>query len=167
MSGSSSETIGYYRKSERVTRVCIAPPLSLQRLRSFQGGERECLNSYSLYYLYRGGGAVQKSVEKTVVPVRFSKSQIDKIDKTVKRLGMKSRSDLIREATDKYIREAGSLKVIEIRDNVSLQKAKTEILAYLRLHKEAETFDIANDLRLDLDLTVKALKELWEERKVG
>lgn len=109
---------------------------------------------------------MQKSIEKTVVPVRFSRDQIENIDKTVKRLGLKSRSELIREATDKYIQEAGSLKVIEIRDNVSLHKAKTEILAYLRLHKEAETFDIANDLRLDLDLAIKALKELWEEDKV-
>jgi metal-responsive CopG/Arc/MetJ family transcriptional regulator len=117
--------------------------------------------------MYRGGKKVQKSVEKTVVPVRFSKGQIEKIDKTVKRLGMKSRSELIRDATEKYIQEAGSLKVIEIRDNISLQKAKAEILTYVRIHKEAETFDIANDLRLDLDLAIKALKELWQEGKVG
>jgi len=110
---------------------------------------------------------MQKTVERLVVPVRFSRSEIEKIDKTVERLGLKSRSELIREATGKYIQEAGSLRVIEIRDNVSLQEAKAEILAYLRCHKEAETFDIANDLRLDLDLTVKALKELWEEGEVS
>jgi len=110
---------------------------------------------------------MQKTVEKLVVPIRFSRSEIEKIDKTVERLGLKSRSELIREATGKYIQEAGSLKVIEIRDNVSLREAKAEILAYLRRHKEAETFDIANDLRFDLDLTLKALKELWEEGKVG
>ena len=110
---------------------------------------------------------MQKTVEKLVVPIRFSRSEIEKIDKTVERLGLKSRSELIREATGKYIQEAGSLKVIEIRDNVSLREAKAEILAYLRRHKEAETFDIANDLRFDLDLTLKALKELWEEGKVS
>jgi len=110
---------------------------------------------------------MQKTVETSVVPVRFSRSEIKKIDKTVERLGLKSRSELIREATGKYIQEAGGLRVIEIRDNVSLQEAKAAILAYLRSHKEAETFDIANDLRLDLDLTVKALKELWEEGKVS
>ena len=110
---------------------------------------------------------MQKTVERLVVPVRFSRSEVEKIDKTVERLGLKSRSELIREATEKYIQEAGSLRVIEIRDNVSLHEAKAEILAYLRRHKEAETFDIANDLRLDLDLTVKALKDLWEEGKVS
>ena len=85
----------------------------------------------------------------------------------MKRFGVKSRSAFIREATEKYIQELGGLKVVEIRENVSLQDAKSEVLAYLREHKQAETFDIANDLRLDLDLTVKALKELWEEEKVS
>jgi len=110
---------------------------------------------------------VRKIAERLVVPVRFSRSRIEKIDKAVERLGLRSRSELIREATEKYIQEAGSLRVIEIRDNVSLEEAKAEVLAYLRRHKEAETFDIANDLRLDLDLAVKALKELWEEGKVS
>jgi predicted ArsR family transcriptional regulator len=49
---------------------------------------------------------------------------------------------------------------------VSKDQAKKEILEYIRKRKEAETFDIANDLRLDLNLTMKALKELWEEEKV-
>jgi predicted DNA-binding protein len=111
---------------------------------------------------------MQKTVEKeTIVPVRFSKGEVEKIDKAVERLGAKSRSAFIREATEKYIQEVGGLKVVEIRENVSLQDAEAEILAYLRERKEAETFDIANDLRLDLDLTVKALKELWEEGKVS
>jgi metal-responsive CopG/Arc/MetJ family transcriptional regulator len=111
---------------------------------------------------------MQKTVEKeTIVPVRFSKGEVEKIDKAVERLGAKSRSAFIREATEKYIQEVGGLKVVEIRENVSLQDAEVEILAYLRERKEAETFDIANDLRLDLDLTVKALKELWEEGKVS
>jgi len=111
---------------------------------------------------------VQKVVERElIVPVRFSRSEIEKIDKAVQRLGSKSRSAFIREATEKYIHEIGGLKVIEIRDNVSLRDAKAEIVAYLRRHKEAETFDIANDLRLDLDFTVRALKELWEEGRVS
>jgi DNA-binding MarR family transcriptional regulator len=82
-------------------------------------------------------------------------------------VGAKSRSAFIREATEKYVQEAGGLKVIEIRKNVSLKEARAEILAYLKEHKEAETFDIANDLRLDLDVAVKVLKQLWEEGKVS
>lgn len=110
---------------------------------------------------------MQKTVEMSVVPVRFSRGEVEKIDKAVERLGLRSRSELIREATERYLQEAGSLKVIELRDNVSPQEARAEILAYLKRHKEAETFDIANDLRLDLNLTVRALKELWEEGKIG
>jgi len=111
---------------------------------------------------------VQKLTERDlIVPVRFSQHEIDAIDKTVHRLGTRSRSALIRDATEKYIRETGSLKVIEIRSGVTTKDAKAEIVAYLRKHKEAETFDIANDLRINLDLTVKALKELWGEGKVA
>ena len=111
---------------------------------------------------------MQKLTERgLVVPVRFSQQEIDAIDKTVQRLGTRSRSALIRDATEQYIRETGSLKVVEIRSGVTTKDAKAEIVAYLRKHKEAETFDIANDLRIDLDLTVKALKELWGEGKVA
>jgi metal-responsive CopG/Arc/MetJ family transcriptional regulator len=111
---------------------------------------------------------VQKVIEKeTIVPVRFPKHELEKIDEAAKRVGAKSRSAFIRDATEKYVQEVGGLKVIEIRKNVSLKEARTEILAYLNEHKEAETFDIANDLRLDLDLAVKVLKKLWEEGKVS
>ena len=102
-----------------------------------------------------------------IVPIRFSRREIESIDKAVQRLGTKSRSALIREATQKYLREAGSIKVIEIRDDVTLKEAKAEIVIYLRKHREADTFDIANDLRLDLDFTIRALKELWEEGRVA
>ncbi len=102
-----------------------------------------------------------------IVPVRFMKRELDKIDKAVDRVGARSRSAFIREATQKYLQEVGSLKVIELRNEVTLKDAKAEIITYLRKHKEAETFDIANDLRLDLDLTVRALKELWDEGRVA
>ena len=111
---------------------------------------------------------MQQIVEKeTIVPIRFPKNELEKIDEAVKRAGAKSRSAFIREATQRYVQEVGALKVIEIRENVSLKEARKDILAYLKEHKEAETFDIANDLRLDLDLTVKVLKQLWEEGKVS
>lgn len=111
---------------------------------------------------------MQRLVERElIVPVRFSKREIDRIDKAVERIGAKSRSALIREAAEKYLQEIGGLKVIEIRQDVTLKDAKTEVVVYLRKHKEAETFDIANDLRLDLGLTVRALKELWEEGRVA
>jgi metal-responsive CopG/Arc/MetJ family transcriptional regulator len=111
---------------------------------------------------------MQKVADReAVVPVRFSAEEIQSLDTAVLRLAAKSRSALIREATQKYIQDTGALKVIEIRRNVTLKEATAEILAYLKKRKQAETFDIANDLRLDLDLTIKALKQLWEEGKAA
>ena len=74
---------------------------------------------------------------------------------------------MVKHLPRKYVQEVGSLKVIELRNDATLKDAKAEIGTYLRKHKEAETFDIANDLRLDLELTVEALKELWEEGRVA
>jgi hypothetical protein len=125
-------------------------------------------NSYSSYYTYRVGETLEKLLERDlIVPVRFSKREIETIDKAVQRVGAKSRSGLIREATQEYLQKVGSTKVIEIRDNITLKDAKAEIVTYLRKQKQVETFDIANDPRLDLDLTVRALKELWEEGRVA
>ncbi|MFB3890258.1 MAG: ribbon-helix-helix domain-containing protein [Candidatus Bathyarchaeia archaeon] len=112
--------------------------------------------------------AAQRVKEKEIiVPVRFSRDELRRIDEATRRLGAKSRSAFVREAAEKYVQEVGGLKVIEIRQNVSLKDARSEILAYLKEHKEAETFDIANDLRLDLNLAVKALKSLWEEGRIS
>jgi metal-responsive CopG/Arc/MetJ family transcriptional regulator len=111
---------------------------------------------------------MQKIIQKeTIVPIRFPKQELQKIDEAAKRVGAKSRSAFIRQATEKYVEAVGALKIIEIRENVSLGQASEEILAYLKEHKEAETFDIANDLRLDLELTVRVLKKLWEGGRVS
>jgi Mn-dependent DtxR family transcriptional regulator len=56
-------------------------------------------------------------------------------------------------------------KIIKIRQ-ISKEQAKKEIVQFIKNRKEADTFDIANELRLDMDLTVKALRELWEEGRV-
>ena len=64
---------------------------------------------------------MEKLVERElIVPVRFSKREIEIIDKTVDRVGAKSRSALIREATRNCVKEAGSLKVVEVRSDVTL-----------------------------------------------
>jgi len=99
------------------------------------------------------------------IPTRLTSNQVRKIDRLVKRLGLRSRSEFIREAIDHYINEVGGMKVIEIRE-VSVDQAKKEIVEYLEQKSEADTFEIANDLRLTLDLTTKALKDLWEGGRI-
>ena len=72
---------------------------------------------------------MQRLVEReSIVPVRFSKLEIERIDKAMERIGAKSRSAMIREATQKYLQEVGSLQVIELRSNVTLKDARAEIV---------------------------------------
>lgn len=127
------------------------------------------MDKLKLYYIYYSEGVhltCRRFIEKEkIVPIRFPKQELQKIDEAAKRVGAKSRSAFIRQATEKYVDEVDALKVIEIKENVSLGQASEEILAYLKEHKEAETFDIANDLRLDLQLTVKVLKKLGKKDK--
>ncbi len=111
---------------------------------------------------------MQRLAEReAVVPIRLSPDEIDSLDAAVVKLRAKSRSALIRDAIQKYIRDMGGIKVIEIRNDVTQKDAMREIVAYLKKHKEADTFDIANDLRLDLNLTVNSLNQLWEEGRVA
>lgn len=100
-----------------------------------------------------------------VIPTRFSEDELRKIDSLLGKIGLRSRSEFIREAVQYYLNNVAETRVIELRD-VSNDQAKREILEYIRKKKEAETFDIANDLRLDLNLTMKALRELWEEGRI-
>ncbi|MBI4258079.1 MAG: ribbon-helix-helix protein, CopG family [Thaumarchaeota archaeon] len=108
---------------------------------------------------------MQHAVKQWIVPVRFDEEELDAIDENMGKISARSRSEFIRTAVEHYLNNLREMKVIKIR-NVSNNRAKKEILAYLRDREEAETFDIANDLKLDLNLTVQALKELWEEGTV-
>ena len=105
---------------------------------------------------------MQRAVRQRVIPVRFGEEELEAISKSMDKTGARSRSEFIREAVRQYLDTVKEMRVIRIRD-VSESQAKKEILNYIRDKKEAEAFDIANDLRLDLNLTIRALKELWEE----
>ena len=58
-----------------------------------------------------------------------------------------------------------SIKVIYIRD-VSREKAKKEIIGYVKNNKKAYTSNIADALRLDFDLVLEIIKELMKEGRV-
>lgn len=108
---------------------------------------------------------MQKTVKQKIVPVRFDEEELEAIDGLLNKVNARSRSEFIREAVKHYLDTVREIRVIQIR-NVSKAQARREILKYLKERKEADTFDIANDLRLDLGLTIRVLKELWEEGKV-
>ena len=75
----------------------------------------------------------QKTLQKeTIVPIRFPRQELQRIDEAAKRAGAKSRSAFVREATEKYVQEVGAMKVIEIRENVSIKEVRNEVLTYLK-----------------------------------
>jgi metal-responsive CopG/Arc/MetJ family transcriptional regulator len=109
---------------------------------------------------------LQKAKPKAnIIPIRFSKREIEKIDKMLEKSGSRTRSEFIREAVHHYIDTVAEMKVISIRE-IGKEEAKREILEYLKRKDQADTFDIANDLKFDINLTVESLRELWEEGKV-
>lgn len=108
---------------------------------------------------------MQKVTKGQIIPIRFGRDEIEKIDKLLEKSGVKSRSEFIREGVRHYLNTVAETKIITIR-KISEEEAKKEILQFIKDRKEVDTFDIANELRLDIDITVKALKELWEEGKV-
>ncbi len=108
---------------------------------------------------------MQKAVRGQIIPIRFGREEIEKIDKLLEKSGANSRSEFIREAVRHYLSTVAEMKVITIR-KMSKEQAKKDILEFIKNRKEADTFDIANSLRLDIDITIRALKELWEEGKV-
>jgi len=108
---------------------------------------------------------MQKETREQIIPIRFSKDELTNIDRLLQRSGARSRSEFIREAVRYYLNTVAQMQVVRIR-KVSMDQAKKEILDFIKDRKEADTFDIANGLRLDMDITVKALRELWEEGMV-
>lgn len=108
---------------------------------------------------------MQKVARGQIIPIRFGREEIEKIDKLLEKSGANSRSEFIREAVRHYLNTVAETKVITLR-KISKEQAKKEILEFIKNMKEADTFDIANALRLDIDITIGVLKELWEERKV-
>lgn len=109
---------------------------------------------------------MRRAVKQKIVPVRFDEEELEAIDGLLNKVNARSRSEFIREAVKHYLDTVREIRFIQIR-SVSKAQARKEILKYLKKRKEADTFDIANDLRLDLGLTIRVLKELWEEGKVS
>jgi len=55
--------------------------------------------------------------------------------------------------------------LVELK-TVPLMEAKSKVLEYVRKHPSCWTSDIAVDLGIDVDVVIRALEELKNERKV-
>lgn len=71
-------------------------------------------------------------------------------------------ADFVRQAVREKLQ---AVEVIEVR-NVSKRKAKKEILDYLKKNRKAYPSDIADALRLDIDLVMVMVRELIQEGRI-
>ena len=75
-------------------------------------------------------------------------------------------SDFARTAIENELARIGSIDLIEIKD-YTLEEAKKLILEYLQNHGgEVLPSDIADHYGMELDICLKAVKALIEERKI-
>lgn len=80
------------------------------------------------------------------------------------RLGV-SKAVAIREAIKTYAERVRGLKVVELRE-VSGKQAEKEVLVYLRKRGKAYTSEIADELRIDVELVNDLLVKLAERGAV-
>jgi Arc/MetJ-type ribon-helix-helix transcriptional regulator len=96
------------------------------------------------------------------VGARLTMKEAERLDALVDAGMFLNRSDAVRSAVRDLI---SSVHIVQVRE-VSLEKAKKEILSYLDSHDDAYPSDIADALEIDYDLVWKALRELKKQGEV-
>ena len=107
-----------------------------------------------------------KVVKRANVPVSLPVSVVENIEKLRATLGYRSRNDVIREAIRRFIEEMEEAKVLYVKD-MTLEKAKMEIIKYLKRHSSAYVSEMAESLGIDIELAFEAVSDLKKERIVG
>ncbi len=102
---------------------------------------------------------MQKLKESELVSARLSPKEAEEIEKLVEEGFFMNTADFVRTAVREKIE---SIKVIDVRD-VSREKAKKEVIGYLKENKKAYPSDIADALGLDFDIVLEIIKELVQE----
>jgi len=94
--------------------------------------------------------------------VRLADKQEKEVQRLVEQGHYVSVSEFIREAVREKLE---GLRVIEVRD-VTRDKAKQEIIEYLKAHRHTYPSDISDDLKIDYDLVLEVMAELKREGRV-
>ncbi len=105
------------------------------------------------------------AMKRATIPISLPIGEVKKIDDMRAKLGYRSRNEVIRESIRRFIEEVGEMRIIKLRD-VPRERAKREILDYLRKKNVAYPSDIADELRLDYELVADIIRELWEGKEV-
>jgi metal-sulfur cluster biosynthetic enzyme len=103
--------------------------------------------------------------QKYVYPVTLSEQDLVALNRLVEKLGC-SKADAIRDAIRHYIEYVQGLEVVKIRQNISKDQAKREILEYLKGKNRVYADEVASALRLDFNFVNELLMGLWQEGRV-
>ena len=101
--------------------------------------------------------------EGTFYPIDLGPCK-NELDVIVSKLKV-SKAEAMREAIRHYAEYVRGLEVVKYR-KITKRRAKAEIQKYLKKKEVAYASDIADDLRIDYELVVESLRELWEGGEV-
>jgi len=102
---------------------------------------------------------MQKLKVSELVSARLSHKEMEEIEKLVEEGFYMNVADFVRMAVREKLE---SVKVIDVRD-VAKEKAKKEVVEYLKENQRAYPSDVADALQLDFDLVLEIVKDLIEE----
>ena len=103
----------------------------------------------------------QKEISE-LVSARLSPKELEEIEKLVEEGFYMNTADFVRTSVREKLE---SIKVINVRD-VSMEKAKKEVIEYLRNNKKSYPSDIADALQMDFDTVLDIIKELAKEGRI-
>ena len=105
---------------------------------------------------------MQQQKENDLVSARLSSREVEAIERLVEEGFYMNTADFVRMAVREKLE---SISVINVR-NVSEEKAKKEVLDYLKNNKKAYPSDVADALQLDFDMALSIVKELITEGRL-
>ena len=105
---------------------------------------------------------MQKQKESELVSARLGSMELEEIEKLVEEGFYMNTADFVRMSVREKLE---SIRVINVRD-VSTDKAKKEIIEYLKNNKKSYPSDIADALQLDFDIVLNIVKELIKEGRI-
>ena len=104
----------------------------------------------------------EKLGESELVSARLSPKEAEVIERLVEEGFFMNTADFVRTAVREKLE---SVKIIEV-SNTGREKAKKEVIEYLKENKKAYPSDAADALGLDFDLVLEIVKELVGEGRL-
>jgi Arc/MetJ-type ribon-helix-helix transcriptional regulator len=108
---------------------------------------------------------ITKTKDVYLPPIRVEAGILKELDALVEKFGYRSRTELIREAIEDKISSLKGTKIMELRE-INDEKAKKELLEYIKGKESIYPSDIADSLRLPLEQVFRIVNELFAKGKV-